>query len=339
VNQQRICHIHAGTHKTASTYIQSRLYQNRRLLARHQLIYEFPARAGLKHKPLVAAANKDTWKRWHHYLDRYTSSDANLLLSAEQFTRPLCNPERLSRIVKILTRHGYSLHVLIFVRPQLDYMNSRYVHTLRRLYHSLSFEEYVSSFTSLESGDIYNYGRFFRPLLDAGIRCTFLPFSRQYGDPFLQLTSALGLENSLRYAPAAPGSENVQPGSRGVWLSRLVVERLEKLGHNGHDLKNTSQVVRRIAERQGWHEERYFGFSEELAASTLRHYQADNEAFAQIAWKRSWDEVFPPQSSNQSIYEPADPEEARQMKRLADQIVDELASRNPKLAKALRASA
>jgi len=339
VNQQRICHIHAGTHKTASTYIQSRLYQNRRLLARHQLLYEFPARAGLKHKPLVSAANRCKWKRWHQYLDRYKSSNSNLLLSAEQFTRPLCNPEKLRRIKKVLGRHGYCLHVLIFVRPQLEYINSRYVHTLRRLYHSLSFEEYVSSFAKLECGDIYNYGLFFRPLLDAGIRCTFLPFSSKYGDPFLQLTSALGLENTLNYAPAAPGSENVQPGTRGVWLSRLVVDRLQKLGHSGHDLKNTSKVVRRIAEPQGWHEERYFGFSEELAARTLDHYQADNEMFAQRAWKRPWHEVFPPRSFSQSTYVPTDPEDAKHMEALADQIVGDLASRNRKLATALRASA
>jgi len=338
VNHQRICHIHAGTHKTASTYIQSRLYQNRRLLARQQLLYDFPARAGLKHKPLVAAANRGKWKPWHRYLDRYKSSDSNLLLSAEQFTRPLCNPEKLSKLITVLGRNGYSLHVVIFVRPQLEYMNSRYVHTLRRLYHSLSFENYVSTFTALQSDDIYNYGRFFMPLLDGDIKCTFLPFSRQYGDPFLQLMSALGLENSLPYAPAAPGSENVQPGTRGVWLSRLVVERLQRLGHSGHDLKNTSQVVRRIAERQGWHEERYFGFSEELAARTLDHYRVDNDTFSLRAWGRPWDEVFPPQSLRQCIYMPANPEEAKRMEDLADQIVDELASRNPRLDQARRAS-
>lgn len=339
MNQQRICYIHAGTHKTASTYIQSRLYQNRKLLSRHHLLFAFPARAGLKHKPLVAAANRGKWKRWHRYLDRHNNSDANLLLSAEQFTRPLCSPDRLRKIRKILEGHGFSLHVFIFVRPQLDYMNSRYVHTLRRLYHSLSFEEYVLSFTSLQSGDFYNYGQFFKPLMDAGVRCTFLPFSRLYGDPFQQLIDSLGLDSALKYAPAAPGSENVQPGTRGVWLSRLVVERLQKLGHSGHDLKNTSQVVRRVAERQGWHEERYFGFSYELAASTLNHYREGNELFANRAWNRSWDEVFPPQATKHSIYMPTDPDDAQRMEKLADRIVDELASGNAKLAQAMRSSA
>lgn len=339
MNQPRICHIHAGTHKTASTYIQSRLYQNRQLLADQNLRYTFPARAGLKHKPLVSAANKGRWKRWSHYLQRFADSNADLLFSAEQFTRPLCDPARLQKIRRLLRKYGYRLHVLIFVRPQLDYMNSRYVHTLRRLYHSLPFEDYVESFVSDAQGDIYNYGRFFQPLFDDGVRCTFLPFGRQFGDPFDELIQALGLDTNLSYAPAQPGSENIQPGARGVWLSRLVAQRLEKVAHNGHNLKNTSKAVRQIAERQGWHEERYFGFSDELAAATIRHYAADNEAFAWQAWNKPWDAVFPTHPTVQRVYAPGSEEESMRMEHLADRIVAKLASRNPSLAKVLRTSA
>lgn len=339
MKQPRICHIHAGTHKTASTYIQSRLSQNRQLLADQDILYTFPARSRLKHKPLVSAANKGRWRRWSHYLDRFVESNADLLLSAEQFTRPLCDPARLRRIRRVLRKHGYRLHVVIFVRPQLDYMNSRYAYTLRRLRHSLSFKDYVQSFVSDTHGDIYNYRRFFQPLFDAGVRCTFLPFGRQFGDPFDQLIQALGLDISLSYAPAEPGSENVQTGTRGVWLSRLVVERLEKVAHTGRNLKNTSKAVREISERQGWHEERYFGFSDELAAATRRHYAADNQAFAQQAWNKPWDAVFPPQATVQRVYAPESEDESRRMEQLADQIVAKLASRNPSLAKALRTSA
>ena len=34
--------IHAGTHKTASTYIQDRLFQNRTKLNEHGFIYDYP---------------------------------------------------------------------------------------------------------------------------------------------------------------------------------------------------------------------------------------------------------------------------------------------------------
>lgn len=338
VNRMRTCHIHAGTHKTASSYIQSRLSQNRELLARHGLVYDFPGHPKFKYKPLVRAANRGAWERWDRYLKRHRHHGESLLLSAEQFTRPLCNPDLLGGIRDILTRHGFDLHVVIFVRPQLEYINSRYVYDLRCLRHSLSFEDYVQASLASQSGDFFNYWQFYAPLLEAGVRCTFLPFSRQYGDPFLQLMQALGLDVGLGYAAAAPGRDNVQHGARGVWLSRLVVERLGRLGQSGQALKKASKVMRRISEEQGWHEERYFGFSDELALRTLNHYQAGNESFARLVWNRSWSEVFPPRPIKQCLYTPVSSEDERKLRILADRTMAELASRNPGLARAMRAA-
>ncbi|MEO1001868.1 MAG: hypothetical protein AAFX65_02005 [Cyanobacteria bacterium J06638_7] len=331
----RICYIHAGTHKTASTYIQSRLIQNRKILLGEGIIYEFPGRDGRKHKPLLKAINRSNWKAWHTYLERFQQRRQHLLMSAEQFTRPLCDTRHLARIAKILLKHDYQLHVVVFIRPQLEYINSRYVHTLRRLYHSLTLEEYVSQSMQNGSNDVFNYNQYFEPLLSSGIPFTFIPFSRRYGDPFLQLMSALQLSTDLSYKPAAPGSENVQPGTKGVWLSRLVVQTIEALGLKGRSLKQTSKMVRQVAEREGWHEQRYFGFSEELAERTINHYQAGNDAFSQRVWAVPWQQMFGSQVPTQSIYSPACLSEADRMNQLADQIVRALAKRNPKLANAL----
>lgn len=332
----RICHIHAGTHKTASTYIQSRLERNRQLLAGQNLLYEFPGRSRIRHKPLAVAANKSHWRRWNRYLAHYQGKNANLLWSAEQFTLPLCNPRLLSRICKILQRHGFTLNVVIFVRPQLEYMNSRYVYNLRRLYRVPSFEDYVLSCLASGDRDIYNYNQLYAPLLDSGVRCTFLPFHRMYGDPFLRLLRAVGLDPQRNYSRAQSGHENIQSGTRGVWLSRLIVDRLVNLGYTGRDLKATSKLVRQVAESRGWHKERFFGFSSELMKRTLDHYAEGNDIFSQRVWGRSWNEVFPPQVVPRSVYVPRTPAESLQMEKLADQLVARLASRNPHLATALR---
>ncbi|MGB5134609.1 MAG: hypothetical protein WBN89_05480 [Prochlorococcaceae cyanobacterium] len=335
---QRTCYIHAGTHKTASSYIQSRLSQNCALLATHNLLYEFPGPSKLKHKPLVRAANRNSWECWISYLKRYQNIKHDLLLSAEQFTLTLCNRARLDEIRRMLAGHGFKLQVIIFVRPQLDYMNSRYVYGLRCLHYSLKLEEYVVESFNRKTGDFYDYWTFYEPLREAGVGCTFLPFHRCYGDPFLQLMDALGLEMNHNFAPGAPGRDNVQHGMRGVWLSRLVVKKLEKLGFSGHDLKRSSRVMRRICEREGWHEERYFGFSDDLAATVLTHYHQGNDAFARWAWDRSWQEVFPQETARQCVYCPRNLKEQQKMQKLADHVIGELASKNEQLAQALRAS-
>lgn len=265
--------------------------------------------------------------------------EQDLLLSAEQFTLTLCNPMLLDEIRGVLDKHDFELHVIIFVRPQLEYINSRYVYGLRCLQHALSFEEYLAFFSGRRSGDFYDYWGFYEPLRAAGVRCTFLPFHRSHGDPFLQLINALRLEINQNFAPASPGRDNVQHGTRGVWLSRLVMEKLERLGFSGRNLKRCSKVMRRICERQGWHEERYFGFSDDLAATTLSHYHPGNEAFAQWAWNRSWQEVFPLEPMRQSVYRPSNLEEKRAMEELADEVISELASKNEQLAQSLKVKA
>ena len=43
---------------------------------------------------------------------------------------------RLSRIARV---HGLRLRVVIFIRSQLDYINSRYAYSLKRFYHTEPF--------------------------------------------------------------------------------------------------------------------------------------------------------------------------------------------------------
>jgi hypothetical protein len=343
VNSERICYIHAGTHKTASTYIQSRLIQNRDLLEKQRLIYEVPGRAHLTqkhrtHKSLGLAAKRLKWKKWHRYLERFSDRPENLLLSAEQFTTPLCEPKRLRRIEKILSRHGYTLRVIIFIRPQLEYINSMYAYTLRRFYHSLTFESYIEGIKRTGANHRYSYNILFNDLLNSRVGCTFLPFSKDYGDPFIQLIQALKLDPNRKYAAVVHGKENVQSGTRGVWLSRLVAAKLQKLGFTGKNLQSAAKEVHRVAEPERWHEQRYFGFSKELALKTLEHYEHGNNIFAHKVWGKNWGDVFQPTIPTQNAYSPATPEEAGRMNDLANQIISRLANRNPSLAIALKSS-
>ena len=136
--------IHAGTHKTASTYIQDRLFQNRLRLNEQGFIYNYPK--GTKtFKVLASDICKGDWNSFKTYLNSHKDKGRNILISAEQFAVPLNNPKTLKTLQKLALRKGFELEIIIFIRTQLDYINSRYTYSLRRFYHSQTFEEFLGA--------------------------------------------------------------------------------------------------------------------------------------------------------------------------------------------------
>ena len=69
----------------------------------------------------------------------------HILLSAEQFSVSLTDQKCIENIEKIANAYGFKLHITIFIRSQLDYINSRYIYSLLRFYHSQTFEEFVTN--------------------------------------------------------------------------------------------------------------------------------------------------------------------------------------------------
>ena len=141
--QKRRLILHAGTHKTASSDIQCRLRRSAALLEQQQIIYRFPETERWHFKQLVKAMSKDSWSPWQSYLQRWSNTDADVLISAEQFAPQLTRPEAIRTLQRITAEHGFELTIIIFIRSQLDYINSRYGYSLKRFYHSKTFAEYV----------------------------------------------------------------------------------------------------------------------------------------------------------------------------------------------------
>ena len=116
--------IHAGTHKTASTYIQDRLFQNRLKLNEHGIIYSHPY--GKKtFKALASDICKGDWKSLKKHLNSHKDKGKHILISAEQFAVPLNDPKTLRNLQKLALRKGFELEIIIYIRTQLDYINSR----------------------------------------------------------------------------------------------------------------------------------------------------------------------------------------------------------------------
>ena len=136
VPRQRRLILHAGTHKTASTDIQSRLLRSRDLLAQQNLSYRFPAEEVSHFKSLSHAITHSNWSLWHDYLESMGNSDADVLISAEQFAPRLTQRKTIRKLRSLAQQHGYGLTIVIFIRSQLDYINSLCLHAEALLSHN-----------------------------------------------------------------------------------------------------------------------------------------------------------------------------------------------------------
>lgn len=328
-NTTRIFTIHAGTHKTASTYIQSRLYVNSNHLRRLGTYTGYPGAKAGKFKPLVTALRRNKWDTWTNYLAQIPENCDHVLISAEQFTQPLANPKHFKPLFDVLQKHGFQAQVIVFLRDQPDYMNSRFVHTTRRLYHHTPFEEYVDQ--QLTQGRRYfDYEYLFRHLLlEPSIQISFLPFLPSLGDPFERLMDHLKLSSDKPWKPFATGVANIQPGHKGVWLAqeiskRLISEYNVKGGKNG-PLQNTSAKLRRITDREGWAQDRYNGFNQDLLDKVITHYEDSNDRFANNTWGKSWRDVYPSARAKTLTYElPSSGPEHEKMLSLVEEGVNSL---------------
>ena len=95
--------VHAGTHKTASTYIQSRLLANSEILAKAGVFSDYPQETTRKFKPLVAALQAGNWIPWKLYLQMVPAHCNHILESAEHFSQSLANPKTFKPLTKLLS--------------------------------------------------------------------------------------------------------------------------------------------------------------------------------------------------------------------------------------------
>lgn len=337
-NLRRLFVIHAGTHKTASSYIQSRMAKNRDHLERAGVLFRYPGPAGRKHKPLSRALQKGHWSLWCRYLRSLPRSSPLVLISGEQFTQPLACPERCSALAELLATEGFRLQVVFFLRDQADYINARFVHSTRRLYHHQPFAEYVSLQLSPERKHIYDYNTLFSALIDhKAVETAFLPYGSQFGDPFERLLELFDRSAPpTGWRPADPSKGNVQPGCQGVWLAQQIGKRLEQLGISGRSLSNTGGVVRRIANEEGWQADRYCGFDDQSAASISEFFADSNALFSERVWNCSWRDQMPVTCMCRREYQPpATGTERQRLDALVDRALFDLARQSRPLTRAL----
>ena len=341
LQRQRRLILHAGTHKTASTDIQSRLLRSRDLLAQQNLQYRFPTEDVSHFKSLSHAITHGNWNLWHDYLKRMGPSDADVLVSAEQFAPRLTQRKTIRTLQSIAEQHNYRLTVVIFIRSQLDYINSRYAYTLKRFYHTTTFPEYIDAVLkgdlpssgsfkgpNAKRSDVFDFWNYFSALLKeraSGLDVRFIPFRQTDPDPFVQLIQALELNPDLAWAASRKEAMNQSAGPRGTWLARELGLRLARHGISHRTIENSSAIIPTEEAFRRWRDGSYWGFDRALARRVSRHYKANNNRFAQAVWGRPWREVYGQDASlrrrPQNSYSPPSVEEMVAMQRIADHLL------------------
>ena len=328
--------LHAGTHKTASTYIQERLHLNRDLLKQQSIVYQDPCCDRPKAKKLAGELCKHREKRWRRMLSNHKQGQ-HILLSAEQFSVPLTDQKCIQHLEEIAKSFGLKLHIVIFIRSQLDYINSRYIYSLRRFYHCQTFEEFVANALAGEMHserqqrgriqrrqDVFNFWTYFQPLLESkksGLRVSFIPFKQSGNDPFHDLISAIGASPNQPWKKCASRHFNRSPGTRGVWMARLLSQKLKEHKISTRSINNSSQIILREEQQRRWKDPAFWGYSRRLKNQVIRHFKNDNDKFAKAAWGTSWSTSFPDdielQKQKKQIFQPQSVEEEETMHAIA----------------------
>ena len=324
--------LHAGTHKTASTYIQERLHLNRDLLKQQSITYQDPCFDRPKAKKLAGELCKYREKRWRRMLSNH-KQDQHLLLSAEQFSVPLTNQKCIQNLEELANNFGFKLHIVVFIRSQLDYINSRYIYSLRRFYHSQTFEQFVSDAIEGEMHsewqqrgritrrqDVFNFWTYFQPLIEAkksGLKVSFIPFQQNGNDPFQDLITTIGVAHNQTWEQCTSRHFNRSPGTRGVWMARLLSQKLRENKISTRSIDNSSQIILREEQQRRWKDPAFWGYSRRLKNQVIKHFKNDNDKFAKAAWGTSWTTAFPDDikllQRKKQIYQPQSIEEEETM--------------------------
>lgn len=338
--------LHAGTHKTASTYIQARLRRNQELLSANQITYQFPEQ-DTTFKRLSKAIGKGDWSSWEHYLDHAHRPGQHLLVSAEQFGSQLTERRTIKALNRIAKQHDLKLRVVIFIRTQLDYINSRYTYSLKRFYHTETFKQYVedvlkgqlpstSAFAKSlrQRQDVFDFWAYFHALRRArrkGLSVNFLPFRQNGQDPFDQFLDFMSLPPGPEWKNCPEQAQNRSPGIRGTFLARELGVRLKQAGIPARRIENSSAVITAEEQFRRWDDPPFWGFSPELALRVSQHFEANNNRFAQEVWGCPWREVFPQDNAfldrQPQVYSPSSERDRARMEAIADHLLRRLQRR------------
>jgi hypothetical protein len=321
---ERMLWIHAGPHKAASSYVTERLRKNRSALATQRVLMDGD------NNLLANSIAEKNYQPLEQALSGLPSDFHRILISSSSLDTRILKRSVLNILRDMASSHGFKLGISYFIRDQQSWLNSVYCHRVRRFRSTQNFPDYCRYIMNNPSSWDISYPSKFSPLKDyPEIVKMFLPLSRcvEITDPFIALTSALGLkEPSIKgWLKGEPSKKNIQPGAKGIWMSRICYQLMESLGFDPDVLNRKGKVIRDLAIERGWDQEKFDGFDQPLLDQVTGFYASSNDAFSREHWGVSWNDFFPVKAASQFVYSgPESEQEKKEMRRLMVRVLREL---------------
>ena len=269
--------IHAGPHKAASSYVTERLRKNRSTLAAQRVLMDGD------NNLLANSIAEKNYQPLEQALSGLPSDFQRILISSSSLDTRILKRSVLTILRDMASSYGFKLGISYFIRDQQSWLNSVYCHRVRRFRSTQDFPDYCRYIMNNPSSWDISYPSKFSPLKDyQEIVKMFLPLSRQVEitDPFLALTSALGLKEppGIGWLKGEPSKKNIQPGAKGIWMSRVCYQLMESLGFDPDVLNRKGKVIRDLAIERGWDQEKFDGFDQPLLDRVAGFYASSNDA-------------------------------------------------------------
>lgn len=292
--------IHAGHYKTGSSTFQRFAMSHRSWLhARGIYVPKAGTAPNGNHHALVYAltglrSDPDAQRILREFSDELASlSGENILISSELLAKILSVPELLERLAGHMTRVGYSVVVIVYMRDLLPVWNSAYTQRVKNFTYHRSFDDFVE-----DRLRHYDEAPLWPVLLGCQeIRAVIRPYNRTVRKA--GIVRSLLRELDLHETPPDVESVNLSPGPLYIHACRHMARRAflggAQLMPDGNRLTPWVRMsLRNTAERLLPADEApYRGITPELELRVNSITSQYRKRMAREVWGQAWSECFP----------------------------------------------
>jgi hypothetical protein len=294
---KRVCYIHVGPHKTGTTSIQWFLQENAAELLKHgYFVPESETKRGAHHALAEGLVGLDVGEHREPLVARSIAAIAQtpaqaIIISSEALEGLFRNRQNTKAFFNRVKELNLEPKLILFPRNQPQWINSSYSQTVQAFRRS-------DSFHSCAVGFAQSPGARFSPWIDLaeaqGAELIARPFSTQtiargVVPEFLQ---SIGLSSSQFRDTEIRRNEAVGPFTVSVAreVLRAITEPQKPLTFL--QAKQCKMELAECLHRNELVDRGYCGLSTALARHVEGELRADNDAFAQQVWGKSWADIF-----------------------------------------------
>lgn len=308
--EERVCYLHIGPHKTASTSLQHALSENADRLAKIGLAYpSIPGPDGKlrrNHSPLSRRTYLrlegplDDAPAWAEFGDMIRDVKGSLLVSSEHFAILMRKRRWFDKVVGFFERHGFRVVVVVFVRDQPLWLNSWYTQHQKNLTSGRDFAAFSEQV--LRRGYM-NPWRILRHVLrnDA---VALRPIA------FEQAAKA-GLAKSFLAAIGAPEGfsldepPKINPnfGVKGMYAAQEIMRRVETPVRTLPDYIAIYERFLALMRGRDWDRTPYVAIDQAQYRVLREAFREANESFAEAYLGAPWSELAPEREVTRCVFD------------------------------------